>query len=255
MFPLGDDNSGITTPPIVTILLIIANIVVFVWFQGLGGNDQFTYAFSVVPHEIVTGKDANEPVQVRDPLTNDPVGTINLKSTPLSVYLTLLTSMFMHGGLAHIFGNMLFLWIFGDNLEHAMGHLKFLLFYLICGLAAALAQVFTTQIFAGNMFVPMLGASGAISGVLGGYIVLFPHRRVTVLLMRTITEVPAFGALGLWFVFQLISGMGLLGNDSQTGGVAYAAHIGGFAAGLLLVKLFSPTDHEGPRYRMRDPGN
>lgn len=147
--------------------------------------------------------------------------------------------MFMHGGFMHLAGNMLFLWIFGDNLEHEMGRGKFLAFYLICGIAAALAQVAATIATGGNQFIPMLGASGAISGVLGGYLLLFPHRKVNVLMFRMVTQVPAFEALGLWFGFQLISGLGILGDSNQSGGVAYAAHIGGFIAGLILVKRFA----------------
>jgi membrane associated rhomboid family serine protease len=239
MFPLGDDNTSVTTPAIVTIILIVANVIVFVLFQGMGSNERFTYSLSTVPQEIVTGKDIDQPVRIIDPITKNPGESINLERTPVPVYLTLLTSMFMHGGWMHLLGNMWFLWIFGDNLEHVMGHLKFLFFYLICGVAAGLAHVITTTSFGGNPFIPTLGASGAISGVLGGYIVLFPTSRVRVIMMRIITDVPAYVALGIWFVFQLISGMGILGDDSQSGGVAYAAHVGGFAAGLLLVKLFA----------------
>ena len=149
--------------------------------------------------------------------------------------------MFMHGGIAHIAGNMLFLWIFGDNIEDRLGHIKYVIFYLLCGVIASLAHVFTTGVFAtdqSSLLVPSLGASGAISGVLGGYILLHPTRRVTVLLFRFFTQVPAYVAIGLWFLFQLISGLGMLGGGSQTGGVAYAAHIGGFIAGLVLIKLF-----------------
>jgi membrane associated rhomboid family serine protease len=151
--------------------------------------------------------------------------------------------MFMHGGIAHIFGNMLFLWIFGDNLEDTLGHVRYLVFYLICGLAASLAHVFSTVVIDGpgsqQMLIPSLGASGAISGVLGGYIMLHPHRRVTVLLFRTFTQVPAYVAIGMWFAFQLISSLGMLGGGSQVGGVAYAAHIGGFLAGLALIRPFA----------------
>lgn len=239
MFPISDESSGINRPAVVTICLILANIAVFVLLQGFGSNENFTYAFSTVPHEIVTGQDVARTIGVADPLSGDPVGSIALQPTPGSVYLTLLTSMFMHGGFMHLFGNMLFLWIFGDNLEHAMGGKKFLLFYLACGVVAALAQVFTTVATGGNHFIPMLGASGAISGVLGGYLLLFPHRRVNVLMFRMITQVPAYVALGLWFVFQLVSGLGIFGDGTQNGGVAYAAHIGGFIAGLVLVKLFA----------------
>jgi membrane associated rhomboid family serine protease len=150
--------------------------------------------------------------------------------------------MFMHGGIAHIAGNMLFLWIFGDNIEDRMGHLRYLVFYLLCGVIASLAHVFITAAFAANpssLMVPSLGASGAISGVLGGYILLFPKRRVTVILLRFLTDVPAYVAIGIWFAFQLISGLGMLGGGSQQGGVAYAAHVGGFVAGLVLIKFFT----------------
>src|SRR5688500_17263322 len=157
-------------------------------------------------------------------------------------WLTLLTSMFMHGGLLHLGGNMLFLWIFGDNLEDRLGHLRYLAFYLLTGVLASLAHVFSTVAFSeggSGMLVPSLGASGAISGVLGGYILLFPHNPVRVILLRMLTTVPAYVALGLWFLFQFVSGLGLLGGGAQEGGVAYAAHIGGFIAGLALVKFFA----------------
>ncbi|HJQ71436.1 MAG TPA: rhomboid family intramembrane serine protease [Blastocatellia bacterium] len=239
LFPIGDDNSDRTTTPIVNYLLIAANILVFVFLQGLGSNERFTYAFSTVPREIVTGEDVARPVPVEDPVTGKVVGVINHERNPISVYITLLTSMFMHGGFAHLFGNMLFLWIFGDNIEHALGRVRYLIFYLLCGLIASLAHVFTTIAFGGNQDIPSLGASGAISGVLGGYLLLFPKRRVRVIMFSLLTEVPAIVAIGLWFVFQLINGLGMLGSGSQTGGVAYAAHIGGFIAGLILIKLFA----------------
>jgi membrane associated rhomboid family serine protease len=164
-----------------------------------------------------------------------------LQPTHIPVYLTLFTSMFMHGGIAHIAGNMLFLWIFGDNIEDRLGHVKYVIFYLLCGVIASLAHVFATGFFAtdqASLLVPSLGASGAISGVLGGFILLHPKRRVTVILFRFLTDVPAYVAIGIWFLFQLISGLGMLGGGSQTGGVAYAAHIGGFVAGLVLIKFF-----------------
>jgi membrane associated rhomboid family serine protease len=239
LFPIGDDNSDRSTTPIVNYILIAINVLVFVFFQGMGANDSFTYAFSTVPKEIVTGVDqVTAPRTIEDPVSGDKFQAPGLQPTPFTVYITLLTSMFMHGGWAHLFGNMLFLWIFGDNLENVMGHGRYLIFYLLCGIIASLAHVFTTVAFGGNPLVPSLGASGAISGVLGGYILLFPKRRVKVIMLRMLTEVPAFVALGLWFAFQLISGLGVLGSGSQEGGVAYGAHIGGFIAGLLLVKLF-----------------
>jgi membrane associated rhomboid family serine protease len=179
---------------------------------------------------------------VRDPLSGDPVGRIPLQPTPFSVYLTLLTSMFMHGGLAHLFGNMLYLWIFGDNLENRLGHFRYLVFYLVCGVLASLAHVFTNT----GSYIPSLGASGAISGVLGGYILLYPKRKVhAIVLQGLVTSIPAYLAIGLWFVFQLISGLGILGGGAQEGGVAYAAHVGGFIAGLLLIKFFALGRREG----------
>ena len=226
--------------PVVNYLLIVTNVLVFVFLQGLGTNDAFTYSFSTVPQEIVSGRDVvTARRNVVDPLSGDRFTLPGLQPTPVSVYLTLVTSMFMHGGLAHLFGNMLFLWIFGDNLENALGRRRYLTFYIVCGLIAALSHVAATTLLNGNMLIPSLGASGAISGVLGGYLILCPHRRVRVLMLRTVTEVPAFMALGLWFLFQVVNGLGVLGADSQAGGVAYAAHIGGFLAGCVLIKVFA----------------
>jgi membrane associated rhomboid family serine protease len=236
IFPIGDDNSDRSTTPYVNYLLLALNILVFVLFQGLGSNEQFTYAWATVPQEIVTGADIARPVVVQDPVSGDPVGRIPLQPTPGSVYLTLLTSMFMHGGFAHLFGNMLYLWIFGDNIEDDLGHARYAAFYLVCGVLASLAHVLTNT----DSYIPSLGASGAISGVLGGYLVLHPHRRVHAIVLRGfVTQVPGWVAVGVWFVFQLISGLGMLGRGAQAGGVAYAAHIGGFIAGLMLVKLFA----------------
>ena len=243
VFPIGDDNSGRATTPVVNYLLIAANVLVFVFFQGLGSNDRFTYAWATVPAEIVSGRDitTRDRVVTVEP-TRQRMEIPGLQPTPGSVYLTLLTSTFMHGGFMHLFGNMLFLWIFGDNLEDRLGRVRYLVFYLVCGILASLAHVFSTVAFSQNgsgMLVPSLGASGAISGVLGGYVLLFPRNRVHVIIVRVFTTVPAYVALGLWFLFQFVSGLGLLGDGSQEGGVAYAAHIGGFIAGLLLIKPFA----------------
>ena len=239
VLPLYDDNSDRTGTPFVNYALIAANILVFVFLQQLGTNDAFTYAFSTVPLEIITGKDIETAGRVV--LQNGQRFLApGLEHTPISVYITLFTSMFMHGGYAHIGGNMLFLWIFGDNIEDRLGHVRYLVFYLVCGLIASLSHVLATAAFAADrdsLLVPSLGASGAISGVLGGYILLHPTRRVTVILFRFLTDVPAYVAIGLWFVFQLISGLGMLGGSAE-GGVAYAAHIGGFIAGIVLIKLF-----------------
>jgi membrane associated rhomboid family serine protease len=243
VFPLYDDNSDRTTTPIVNYALIAVNILVFVFLQQLGTNEKFTMAFSTVPQEIITGRDVRTPDKVVvHPQTGQEILLPGLQPTPFSVYLTLLFSMFMHGGIAHIAGNMLFLWIFGDNVEDRLGHLRYLVFYLVCGLLASLAHVVTTAMFATDqesLLIPSLGASGAISGVLGGYIVLYPRRRVTAIVFRFVTQVPAYVAIGIWFAFQLISGVGIFGGGSQLGGVAYAAHIGGFVAGLVLVKVFA----------------
>ena len=241
VFPLGDDNRDRTRTPFVNYAFIALNLFVFVVLQGLGSNTGFTYAFSTVPAEILSGQDLVTPAKVVETTTGQRFLMPGLGATPVSVYLTLITSMFMHGGIAHIFGNMLFLWIFGDNIEDRLGHLRYLGFYLLCGIIASLAHVFSTAAFATNqndLLVPSLGASGAISGVLGGYILLHPSRRVNVILFSIITAVPAWVAIGIWFAFQLISGLGMLGAGSQQGGVAYAAHIGGFIAGLVLIKLF-----------------
>ena len=242
VFPLYDDNSDRSTTPIVNYAIIALNIFVFVVLQKLGTDTQFTYSFSTVPLEIITGHDVvTQSHAVVDAITGQRFLQPGLGETPGSVYLTLFTSMFMHGGIAHIAGNMLLLWIFGDNIEDRLGHIRYLFFYLICGVIASLAHVFATYAFATNessLLVPSLGASGAISGVLGGYILLYPSRRVTVFLFRFLTQVPAWVAIGIWFAFQLISGLGMLGGGSQQGGVAYAAHIGGFIAGLILIKLF-----------------
>lgn len=243
LFPIGDENRDRRTTPLVNYALIAINVLVFVFLQGLGSNDRFTYAYSTVPAEIVEGRDIVTPDRVVEhPVTGQEVEIPGLQPTLIPVWFTLITSMFMHGGIAHIFGNMLFLWIFGDNVEDRLGHVRYLIFYLLTGVIASLAHVFTTVAFAGNeasRMIPSLGASGAISAVLGGYILMFPKRRVTVIISWFITEVPAFIAIGMWFVFQIISSLGVLGSGAQAGGIAYAAHIGGFIAGLVLIKVFA----------------
>jgi membrane associated rhomboid family serine protease len=236
--PLGDDNSDRRIHPVVNFALIGLNILVFFFLQGMGSNLPFTYSFSTVPQEILTGTDVvTQESILSDPASGKRYRVPGLGVTPLSVYLTLLTSMFMHGGIMHLLGNMLYLHIFGDNIENLMGHLRYLIFYLTCGVLASLAHVFTSAALGADLLVPSLGASGAISGVLGGYFLLFPKRRVRVLIFRFISEVPALVAIGVWFAFQLISSLGMFSGGSG-GGVAYGAHIGGFIAGLVLVKLF-----------------
>jgi membrane associated rhomboid family serine protease len=230
MFPIGDDDSDRHIQPIVNYAIIAVNIIVFVALQQIGSNDAFTYAFSLVPREITTGIDLTGAQVVRDSLGHS--ATITHYATPLPVYFNFLSSMFMHGSIMHIFGNMLFLWIFGDNLENVIGHIRYAVFYLMCGVAAALAQI----IMGPDSIIPMLGASGAISGVLGGYILLFPTRPVRAIIFNMMTTVPSFVAIGIWILYQVV--LGYL-TPSEGGGVAYAAHVGGFIAGLALIKIFA----------------
>lgn len=230
MFPIGDDNSDRTIAPVVNYAFIGVNILVFLLLQQIGSNDAFSYAFSLVPKEITTGVDITGVQVIRDSLGN--TGDVQHYATPLPVYFNFLSSMFMHGDIMHIFGNMMFLFIFGDNLENLLGHVRYATFYIVCGLSAAAAQIVMDT----DSIIPMLGASGAISGVLGGYILLFPQRQVRAIIFSFLTTVPAFVALGIWIAYQLITGYL---TPAGTGGVAYAAHIGGFIAGLALVKVFA----------------
>ncbi|RJP66801.1 MAG: rhomboid family intramembrane serine protease [Ignavibacteriales bacterium] len=238
LFPIGDDNREIRITPFINYLFILINLFVFIFLQKFGSNERFTYAYSTVPAEILTGNDyVSEDKIYIDEYSGERFQVTGLQSTPVFVYLTIFTSMFMHGSFGHLLGNLLFLWVFGDNIENRLGHLRYLIFYLLTGVLASLSHVFVSLIFDSNLFIPSLGASGAISGVLGGYILLYPRKRVTALLFYFVTAVPAVILIGLWFVFQLINGLGMLGGDTG-GGVAYAAHIGGFIAGLVFVKLF-----------------
>jgi membrane associated rhomboid family serine protease len=216
MFPIGDDRQAGGSAPLIVIGLIVLNVLAFLLElaqPSQGALQSFIQAWGVVPHEYVVRHDLPPTI-------------------PLPFWSTLFTSMFLHAGWMHLGGNMLYLWIFGDNLERVMGNARFIVFYLICGIAAGLAQI----VASGASNIPSLGASGAISGVLGGYLVLFPRNRVRVLTRGGITSVPAVVVLGLWIVIQLISGVGSIANTTESGGVAYMAHIGGFVAGLLLVK-------------------
>lgn len=237
MIPLSDDNSGHTIKPFINYLLIAANIFVFVYFQQMGTDAVFTNGYATVPAEILTGHDiVTQPQTYIDEYTGQHYEVPGLMPTLIPVWLTLLTSMFMHGGLAHLAGNMLYLWIFGDNIENRLGHKRYLIFYLVTGVIASLTHVFSTVLTGQNSLIPSLGASGAISGVLGAYILLFPLQRVSLFVVITIIRVPALVALGFWIGFQIISGLGVLGGEAD--GVAYAAHIGGFFAGFLLIKVF-----------------
>lgn len=225
-----------------TVALIVANIFVFaVLQQGFnpdGMNEDFTMAYVQVPQEIISGKDVVTPDEVR--LIRTPEGVVEvptpgLRETPIPVWLTLLTAIFMHGSVMHLLGNMWFLWIFGDNVEDDMGHGLYLGFYLACGVLASLAFV-ALNATGEAALTPCLGASGAISGVLGAYLVLHPNRRVSVIAVRMLIDVPGYVAVGIWFLFQVVSGF----FDAEGGGgVAYSAHVAGFVAGMVLAKPMS----------------
>lgn len=231
MFPIGDDNSDRHIRPIVNYAFIAVNVLVFLLLQQLDSNDAFTYAFSLVPREIVIGTDLQGVIDFKDS-SGKIIGEVQHFATPLPVYFNFLSSMFMHGSIMHILGNMMFLWVFGDNLENLLGHVRYFVFYLVCGIAAAFSHILMDT----NSVIPMLGASGAISGVLGGYLLLFPRNQVRAIVFNVVTTVPAFVTLGLWIVYQIV--VGYL-SDSSGGGVAYAAHIGGFIAGFVLIKVFA----------------
>jgi membrane associated rhomboid family serine protease len=233
MFPIGDQNEPGLGTAWITLGLIAINVGVFLLLQQATADNAFTWGYSAVPLEITTGRDIVAPISL--PIGGQSV-LIPHAPGPSPIQLTVLTSMFMHGGWLHLGGNMLFLWIFGDNVEHFAGAVVFLVVYLVTGVIATLAQVLVSP----DSIIPSLGASGAISGVLGAYIVLFPRNRVTVFVFRFLVVVPAIVAIGLWAVLQFVSGLG--SAAAETGGVAYAAHIGGFiagvAAGVLLLALF-----------------
>lgn len=229
LFPIDDDDRHLTRPALVTIALVAANVIVFAWFQQFGANEAFTTGFSVIPYEITHGVDLTEPLSLQ---TTEGAVVIRHSAGPTPIYLTLLSAMFMHAGFVHLFGNLLYLWIFGDNIEHRFGAPAFLLFYLASGLAATGAQIALNP--AG--IIPNLGASGAISGVLGAYLVLFPRNRVKAIFFIAIVSVPAVLVIGLWVAFQLLQGWGTLG--AEAGGVAYGAHLGGFAAGAFIALIW-----------------
>ncbi len=240
VMPLRDDDTDRRTVPVVTYALIAVNILV--WLIELSLGDRFMNGYSTVPFEITHDTDLVGMQTIQAGGQSIP---IHLYPGPTPIYLTLLTSMFMHASWLHIGGNMLYLWIFGDNIEDRIGHAKFLLLYLICGLAASAADI----LFKTNSIIPSLGASGAIAGVLGAYLVLFPTRRVRVMVARQIVNMPAFMVLGLWILLQVFSQISVVG-DQAGGGVAYMAHIGGFVAGVALIFLFGGSRVPPPRGRM-----
>jgi len=219
MLPIGDDRVQGGPPAVVTYGLIVLNVLAFLvelTQPSEGALQSFIQAWGVVPREYSLARDIPPTI-------------------PLPFWSTLLTSMFLHGGWMHLGGNMLYLWIFGDNLEKVMGGARFLVFYLVCGLAASFAHI----LFGSGSTIPAVGASGAISGVLGGYLLLFPRNTVRVLTRGGIAQVPAIFVLGFWIVIQMINGIGSMAATTETAGVAYMAHVGGFVAGLVLVKLMA----------------
>ncbi|GAB4113610.1 MAG: rhomboid family intramembrane serine protease [Candidatus Caldatribacteriota bacterium] len=219
MFPLWDDQPT-RRFPFITITIIIMNVLVFIYQVSLGeGFNQFIYSMGLIPFEISHFIDLYPP-------------------GPSPIYLTIFYSMFMHGSLIHLIGNMLFLWIFGNNIEDFFGRIPFILFYLLCGVAAAFTQI----LFNPNSTIPMVGASGAIAGVLGGYLILYPRARVTTVIIFgffiRLVRIPALIFLGLWIIYQFLYGISSLSVSSAEGGVAWFAHIGGYIAGLISVKVY-----------------
>ena len=219
--PIGDDNSTRRSLPLVTWALVAANA--YVWFLELSKGEAFLASYAAIPYEITTGIDllATKYLPIGGtytPIHNGP--------GPSPVQLTLLTSMFMHGSWMHIIGNMVYLLIFGDQIEDRLGKLRFLLFYLVAGISAGLAQVWATPL----SVLPCVGASGAIAGVLGAYLILYPRNAVRVLIFQSVVRLPAVIVLGMWGFMQVA---GHLGTPGEQGGVAYMAHIGGFIVGLV----------------------
>lgn len=219
-FPISDDDRHLLKPAYVSITLLVLNVLVYVVFQL--SDPAFTMAYSTVPQEITSGVDLIGTYQLGGAELQHVAG-------PTPIYLTLLTSMFMHGSWMHLGGNMLYLWIFGDNVEHRFGHVLFLIFYLVSGFAASAVQIG----LAPDSIIPNLGASGAISGVMGAYLVLFPRNKVNAIFMVRMISVPAIVVLGGWIALQLFQGYGSLKGVGESGGVAYGAHIGGFVAGVV----------------------
>jgi membrane associated rhomboid family serine protease len=228
MFPYRDDNPTLATP-LVTFLLIGANVFVWLVVQGMGSEPNLTRSvceLGLIPGEFL----GRLPDGFRVPLGPGAVCVLGEDRT----WITPLSSMFLHGGWFHLIGNMWFLWVFGNNVEDSMGHIRYLAFYILCGLAAAATQTYMNP----SSPIPMVGASGAISGVMGAYIVLYPKVRVHMLVILgffiTRIVVPAYLMLGYWFVIQLVGG----GLSGEQGGVAFWAHAGGFVAGAILIHLF-----------------
>lgn len=241
VMPLGDLHPT-RIVPVVNYIIIAACVGMFLIQSSR--DEVFTVAYAATPYEITHGVDFAEPVVLeREVAEQDAFGRYRMTTreeiipqgpVPFPVWFTLLTSIFMHGGFLHLAGNMLYLWIFGDNVEEVLGHGRYILVYLACGLAASLAQIATAP----SSMIPTLGASGAIAGVMGMYVVWFPHNQVRVLVFRFITVMPALLVIGLWILMQMALGIGELGNAGESGGVAYAAHVGGAVAGIVFGLVY-----------------
>ena len=247
MFPYKDDNPTVLTP-VVTVGIIALNVIAWVFVQGLGTGEML--ARSLCDLGLIPG----ELLQTAPPGSSTPLGPgMVCVVDPEPNYFTLVSSMFLHGGWFHLIGNMMFLWVFGNNIEDAMGHVRFVLFYLICGVAAALSQMVVNP----DSTIPMVGASGAISGVMGAYILLYPHARVHTFVFlgffATTMQLRAGVMLGYWIVLQILSGLPSLAGADR-GGVAFFAHIGGFVAGLVFVKVFETREHRDRRGGDRGAG-
>ena len=239
LFPISDDDRHLDGPAVATILLLAANVLVFAYQIA---EPAFTYGWSVVPQEITTGQDLvnAEPIPGEETAADVVASEIPQRPGPGPgplVYLTVLSAMFMHGGWGHIGGNMLYLWIFGDNVEHRFGTARFLAFYLVSGIVATAVQI----ALAPGSLIPNLGASGAIAGVLGAYLVLFPRNRVNAVFIIKVVTVPAVVVLGLWIALQFVNQWGATAATEETGGVAYGAHIGGFLAGMAMALVARAT--------------
>jgi membrane associated rhomboid family serine protease len=235
MFPYRDENET-QRIPYITLAFIALNVLMWLFVQGAGAS--LPLARSVCNLGLIPG----ELTGAVPPGTRFPIGDgLVCLTDPGPQVSHLLTSMFLHGSWMHLIGNMWFLWLFGNNVEDSMGRLRFVIFYLLCGLAAAVAQVVTNPASA----IPMVGASGAISGVMGGYLVLYPQVRVFCLVVLgffvTSVALPAWMMLIYWFLIQFVSGLAAFGGD--VGGVAFWAHTGGFVVGLILVKLFAQSEY------------
>ena len=235
MIPIGDDDTGRPGIPVVNVAIIAINVLVFLYQLA---SPDFTNGYAAVPAEITTGRDIVGPQLI--PLPDGTTAQIDEAAGPSPIWLTLLTSMFMHGGWLHIGGNMLFLFIFGDNIERTFGSLWYLVFYLVCGVIASIAHVASDP----TSVIPSLGASGAISGVMAAYLVLYPQNRIRVLFLfgffARVATVPALVMIGIWALLQFVNGLGAIAVSQQTSGVAYWAHIGGFLAGLAITFVMRP---------------